>query len=123
MIVTKKIIKYQIPFDSNGNMVGYMHDRDIVKWRDPETFFDALSFSRFERGRSAALLLEGDEGRHAILEGNGGGNEPQGQVFQVFLTDLSKMIPHMRDGIIEGTFTFCKRGQNFGIKLVKTRIS
>lgn len=106
---TKKTkVSYQIPFDKEGNMCKYSHDNRIVEWRDPEPFTDFLFFKEFNRGRSAA---------HAIFEAEKG--QHHGDTFVVFLTDLSEMIPHMRVGEIHGKFTFCKRGQNFGVKLIK----
>lgn len=38
---------------------------------------------------------------------------------QVFLTDSKEIIQNMMHGIIYGKWTFVKRGENFGIKLVK----
>lgn len=39
--------------------------------------------------------------------------------YQVFLTDSKEVIQNMMHGIIYGKWTFVKRGENFGIKLVK----
>lgn len=38
--------------------------------------------------------------------------------YQVFLTDSKEVIQNMTYGIIYGKWTFVKRGENFGIKLV-----
>lgn len=38
--------------------------------------------------------------------------------YQVFLTDSKEVIQNMIHGIIYGKWTFVKRGENFGIKLV-----
>ena len=107
-----KKVSYQIPFDAKGNMCKYSHDSRIVEWRDPEPFEDILYFTCFERGRSAAhALFEAEKGQH------------HGDTFQVFLTDLEEMMPHLkpdgRTATICGRFTFCKRGQNYGVKLVE----
>jgi hypothetical protein len=107
--VSKTKSCYQIPFNSKGNMVKYSGGYDIVEWKDNFKFYAHIIFSCFERGRSAA---------HAIFEGPQDG-VPEGKIYQVFLTDLATMIPYMNQGIVEGTFTFCKRGQNYGVKLVK----
>lgn len=40
-------------------------------------------------------------------------------IYQVFLTDSKEIIQHMIHGVIYGKWTFVKRGENFGIKLVK----
>jgi len=39
--------------------------------------------------------------------------------YQVFLTDSKEIIQNMMHGIIYGKWTFVKRRENFGIKLVK----
>lgn len=39
--------------------------------------------------------------------------------YQVFLTDSEEVIRNMMHRIIYGKWTFVKRGENFGIKLVK----
>lgn len=39
--------------------------------------------------------------------------------YQVFLTDSKEIIQNMMHGIIYGKWTFVKKGENFGIKLVK----
>lgn len=39
--------------------------------------------------------------------------------YQVFLTDSKEIIQHMIHRVIYGKWTFVKRGENFGIKLVK----
>ena len=116
---------YQIPFLQNGNMAKYGHDRDIVEWKDNFEFSTAINFDRFERGRSAA---------HAIFESadlsvhyRGLSSQQsyeqkvpkEGFVYQVFLTDLADMMRHMNSCSVEGIFTFCKRGRNYGVKLVK----
>ena len=38
--------------------------------------------------------------------------------YGVFLTDSYDIIMKMNKGIISGTFTVCKRGQDYGIKLI-----
>lgn len=40
-------------------------------------------------------------------------------VIKYFLTDSKEIIQHMIHGVIYGKWTFVKRGENFGIKLVK----
>jgi hypothetical protein len=107
--MSKTKSSYLIPFNSKGNMVKYSGDRDIVEWKDNFEFYAHIHFLNFERGRSAA---------HAIFEGPED-DVAEGKIYQVFLTDLAIMIPYMNQGLVEGTFTFCKRGQNYGVKLVK----
>jgi hypothetical protein len=104
---TSKKTSYQIPFDKKGNMVRYLHDPYITEWRDPEPFSDGISFQRFVRGRSAA---------YAVFES---ARQGPATTYSVFLKDLSEMIPHMRESFLEGTFIHCKKGQNFGVKLLE----
>lgn len=47
------------------------------------------------------------------------GFERSSAYYQVFLTDSKEVIQNMMHGIIYGKWTFVKRGENFGIKLVK----
>ena len=114
--MSKTKSSYQIPFLESGNMAKYDHDSNIVEWKDNFEFFDHINFLNFVRGRSAA---------HAIFEGvasqswGGALNVSQGRRYVVFLTDLGKMLPHFVQGTVSGTFTFCKRGRNYGVKLVK----
>jgi len=39
--------------------------------------------------------------------------------YNVFITDVDKIINKLVNGICNGTFTVCKRGQDYGIKLVE----
>lgn len=101
-----------IPFDSKGNQQHYPevwagHD---CKWKPNFRFHGRLIFLGFLRGRSAAYAS------FARLE-NG---QQRGRV-TVFLKDLEAFIVHpgWKGGIIEAEFTFCKRGQNYGCKVVQ----
>lgn len=104
---------YQIPFAKSGNMQGYPESwwegefpnakRVGPEWRDNFEFKDTLRFVEFWRGRSSAIaIMYGDDGAE----------------YQVFLSDLATMMPHFVNGKVTGTFTFCKKGQNYGCKLV-----
>lgn len=44
---------------------------------------------------------------------------PKVSITKYFLTDSKEVIQNMMHGIIYGKWTFVKRGENFGIKLVK----
>lgn len=99
--------KYQIPFDANGNPLNYAREYgwNRIEWKDNYIFEASLVFDHFQRGRSAA---------HAIF------NDGQGRKFTMFLAELSKAIPSLEEGQLVGYFTFCKRGQNYGIKFLGT---
>lgn len=117
----------QIPFDGDGNQQHYPDrwtDKNAVRqenedelsfyrrryrepvWTPNHEFEAVLTFNTFNRGRSAAYA-------EFLRE--------TGKTVIVFLADLENMIPYMSGGAIRGRFTFCKRGQNFGCKLVESR--
>lgn len=86
-----------------GCLMGYPEEWQGIEWRQNFTFCEALTFDRFERGRSAA---------HAIFKAG------DGREFQMFLTDLETALKDLAvfRGKIEGvTWTFTKRGKNYGI--------
>lgn len=68
-------------------------------------FDDTLTYDDYYRGRSAA---------GAVFKNS------KGERFTVFMTDLSKFIPLMVEGVISGKFIFCKRGMNYGVTLYDT---
>lgn len=115
--MVKKIGKYDIPFDEDGNQLHYAD----VKWDGtykpggacnmvpncvmlPNTpFQDTLTFKGFERGRSAAYFhFERESGKQVC----------------VFLKEMEDIIPQMVHGKVTGTFQFIKRGQNYGCALI-----
>lgn len=102
---------YKIPFDKrNGNLLGYVSSYEErvtgVDWRDNVPFTDTLLFVTFARGRSAAhaLFLRSD-----------------GTQVQMFLADLEDVLKRGvgPTGRVTGRWMFCKRGQNYGVCLVK----
>lgn len=58
-----------------------------------------LAYAGFARGRSAAYFVFRTQEGHGVT---------------VFLKDFEAMIPHMVNGVVAGTFTYVKRGQNYG---------
>lgn len=101
---------YKIPFDIDGNQQHYPENRyrdgKIIEpnFRDNEEFKDTLIYDGYSRGRSAAYFN---------FE-----RKSTGTNVTVFLTDFEDMIPVMINGEITGRFTYTKRGQNYGVKLV-----
>jgi hypothetical protein len=72
-------------------------------WRDNVVFEDTLKFIGFSRGRSAANAdFETSDGKRVTM----------------FLADLGDAMKQMFAGCLRGSFTYCKRGMNFGIKMV-----
>jgi hypothetical protein len=106
----------QIPFDKDGSLIRYAYPQNYpqspqIIWKDNYIFKEVLTFEGFGRGRSAA---------YAVFRGQ------HSQTYTMFVTDLSDLLSRGNDShtntIIKGTFwaewTFCKRGSNYGIKMV-----
>lgn len=72
-------------------------------WRPNIEFEDRLEFTGFKRGHSAAYAQF---------------KRSDGTACTVFLSDLEAMMPRMAGGHVTGRFTHCKRGQNFGTRLI-----
>lgn len=98
---------YQIPFDNeDGNQLHYPETYFMGKklvWKDNYTFEDTLIYKGYSRGRSAAYFNF---------------RNIAGKTFTMFLKDFDHAIKHMVNGAFSGTFTFTKRGQNYGVKLI-----
>ena len=106
--------KWLVPFDSSGNQLHYPEDeyeyKNSVSKRTPCTmlenfeFDDTLTYVGFQRGRSAAYFIW---------------ERANSKKVTMFLKDLDESIKHIVNGKLSGTFTFCKRGANFGVKILK----
>jgi hypothetical protein len=80
---------------------------DAIVWKENFEFEDTMWLSGMSRGRSAAnfnLVSQTD-----------------GKNYNLFMTDIVDMIQNaaINKGKIKGKWTFVKRGQNYGIKLVE----
>lgn len=96
--------EYKIPFDHDGNQLHYP-DYKRFEMRDNYVFEDTLEFRDYSRGRSAAYFNFA--------------KESDGREVTVFLKDFCEIVKYMINGKITGKFTFTKRGENYGCKLVK----
>ena len=117
-----------VPFDGKGNLLDYVYsditddEKDVcrrngVVIRDKGLscmmfmpnyeFSDTMIFDGFSRGRSSVKA-------HFV-------SETTGRKYEMFVSDLGDAI--RADGLhnarIDGKFTFTKRGQNYGVKLVE----
>lgn len=92
---------FKVPFNSHGDQLAY------PKYASLEVqnfeFEDTLTWAGFERGQSAARLLF---------------RRSNGNLVRMFLGEFDKVAPLLRDGKLTGTFTFCKRGTNFGTRMI-----
>ena len=77
-----------------------LHYADNYEWNDELTYY------AFERGNSSCVMLFKSDLTFLT--------------YHVFMTDFTDtIVDNMICGKVKGTFTFTKRGQNYGIKLVK----
>lgn len=98
----------EIPFSrKTGDQLHYADrrwDSATTNWVENFLFSDVLTYKGYARGRSAAyFMMERESNKTEVV---------------VFMTDFEAMIPLMVRGKINGIFTHCKRGMNFGCKLV-----
>ena len=111
-----KVGDYLVPFSKKGDQLHYPEDtyepdgkggykRVPCAMLPNELFDDVLVFDNYRRGRSAAYF-------NLWRESNSKG-------VTMFLTDLCEAMPHFVNGRLKGQFQFTKRGQNYGVKLVK----
>ena len=100
-----KIGNYKIPFTQEGNLLGWASTRNPnVIWKDNYTFDGEMEIYNVVRGNSSSKFLFKDNltGKH----------------YEVFVKCMIDMCKHMQNGIVKGTFTFVKQGENYGLKLV-----
>lgn len=98
---------YKIPFSvSNpGQHLDYAWDGANVIWKDNVEFEKHLTYMTFQRGRSSATLVFVDS---------------QGNLYTMFLQQFNELMGQTDfTGRINGVWIFVKRGQNYGIKLVR----
>lgn len=99
---------YQIPFDNRG-MQQYPYEySEGFHWEDNRVFDATLTLGGSCRGRSAAGFV--------FVDGNG-------QQYYMFMSDMADLLFNavLDHGKISGTWTFCKRGMNYGLKLVQAQ--
>lgn len=83
--------------------VGYYYVENYgYKYVDNFEWIDTLEYERFGRGNSAAHLFF----KSMIT----------GKSYQMFLKDFEDIVKRLVDGKISGKWTFCKRGQYFGVR-------
>ena len=96
----------KIPFDTKGNMLSYSGPGalPIHEWRPAEPFETTLTYYKYSRGRSSALLWFKD---------------PEGRLYPFFMADADEVIPLLQGGVIRGRFEGRKLGTNFGLTLIE----
>ena len=101
---------YQIPFNKAGDQLHYAypgrtgdHYGVANAWIDNFEFEDTLEYVGYTRGRSSAYFeFKRTDGGKVCM----------------FLTDFEDVIRKLVEGRITDKFTFTKRGQNYGVRLV-----
>jgi len=110
--VSKKKGNYQIPFDKDGNQMDFPEKRWVngepiyPDMRDNFEFDDTLTLLDYGRGRSSVTFtLQRLNGKNVTM----------------FVSDLCDMVKacESKQGVFHGRFTFCKKGQNYGCRLIK----
>jgi len=97
----------QAPFKKDGGLWHYPQlSQDNLIWEDIEVWEAEMKMVGYNRGRSAAFFLWVD------TEDNSS--------YPMFLTDMSEAVQQavMDHGVVDGSWTIVKRGQNYGLKLV-----
>ena len=79
-------------------------ERYKLHWKDNYEFEDTLKYSGYSRGNSSCTVQ--------FKSVN------DGKEYTMFMVELNDCIDKLVDGKLTGKFTFCKRGQNYGIKLL-----
>lgn len=96
---------YQIPFDQKGDQMEYPETwRGEIDWRDNFEFEDGLTLIGYGRGRSSITFQF---------------RRDKGGVVSMFVSDFYEAAHKMVRGRIKGRFTFVKKGQNYGCKMVE----
>ena len=99
--------KILIPFSKKtGNFLNFpMYDED-TEWRENTVFNDIFQIDSFSRGRSAANFNVKSKGTD--------------KTYTMFMKDLFDIMQNASivQGEFSGIFTFCKRGRNYGVKMV-----
>ncbi|MCC2249015.1 hypothetical protein JUJ52_03460 [Virgibacillus sp. AGTR] len=75
-----------------------------VNYVENRVFNETLTYTGYGRGRSSAVFYFKDS---------------TGATYQMFMTDMDALLSSkdLIDGKVTGTWKYCKRGKNFGIKL------
>jgi hypothetical protein len=88
----------------SANPMDAFNTPSYYDWRDQFVFSATLKFSQYHRGGHAVYLDWEDVDRPGVT-------------FPMHMTDLVEAIPHIRNGQLDGAFTFSKKGSEFGVRL------
>lgn len=105
--------KLLIPF-KDGLPRWWQHDSSDEEKENYE-FEAELELYTFSRGCSSALMILIPSGKYEEYREW----KPNRLEYHIFLSDCPAVIRNMKGGKIKGVWTFVKKGQNYGITLVK----
>lgn len=100
---------YKIPFSEDGNQQDYPQHWWVrtgrgPAWKDNFEFNDTLTLVDYGRGRSSVTFTL---------------RRTDGTTVSMFVSDFFAAAFKMHEGKITGRFTFTKKGQNYGCRLVE----
>lgn len=102
----KETIEYEVGdvVVVKGTLIAYPTSTRDVEWVSNKVFKETLNYIGFSRGRSSATFVFKD----------GTGAE-----YPMFMKDMDELLStkNIDEGRVSGFWTFCKRGQNYGIRL------
>lgn len=94
--------QYDIPFDEDGNQMDYYYGWKGTL-RDNFEFEDTLKLVGYSKGRSSVGFTF---------------ERSDGTTVNFFLSDFFAIAHKLVDGRITGRFTFVKKGQNYGCRMI-----
>lgn len=112
--------QYKVPYDEHGNLLHYPLKKfdytkrgyvDLSDYRENAPFEASLVLCDMRRGRSAAYFTWVDTGVF----------EHHYPMFMSEMCNLIILVSNMKYGVVAGTWEACKRGQNYGIKLLEEK--
>lgn len=102
----KKTGQYQVPFDKNGNVLHYTDSHQGVSMRANHVFADELVISRIMSNCRSGGYVK----MRSIIDS---------RTYPMFLSVFNSLVEKMDRGVLRGSFTFKKRGQNFSLAYVE----
>lgn len=119
-------IQWDVPVIKGTNIVWtevwstYTYDVEIDEFTfiNPNEYqFNAtLKFIGIRKGYGSGCKVFVEDTERTYIDKYG---REQPVIYGIFLTDSYDVIIEMDHGIMSGTFRVCKRGQDYGIKLLK----
>ena len=100
--------KLLIPFTKTGEFVDYALDiPGSYEWKENYEWEDILEYTGYSRGRSSIKLI-------LVSELNG-------KRYEMFISDFDDVLKKHGFSVFgeKHTYTFCKKGANYGIKFVR----